>query len=105
MHFDNDPSFHQRGGKNEGQTRGLGTKETSKFSLRLCLMPSLTEEDRDVTFWSDLLSPPRSETSDEAIQEEGASSLEEEEEQEEMDEAVKGTEIEGYPIDPLISDP
>ena len=71
-----------------------------EISLRLCPMPSLTEEDRDVTFWSDLLPP-----SDEAIQEKGASSLEEEEEQEEMDEAVKGTEIEGYPIDSPISDP
>ena len=43
--------------KKWGANRGLGTNETSKFSLRLCPMPCLTEEDRDVTFWSDLLPP------------------------------------------------
>ena len=36
---------------------GSGYEGDLEISLRLCPMPSLTEEDRDVTFWSDLLSP------------------------------------------------
>ena len=56
MHFDNDPSFHQRGGKMRGKP-GSGYEGDLEISLRLCPMPSLTEEDRDVTFWSDLLPP------------------------------------------------
>ena len=36
---------------------GSGYEGDLEISLRLCPMPSLTEEDRDVTFWSDLLPP------------------------------------------------